>query len=263
MSLVFSAIVPHSPLLIPTIGKDNLKYLNTTIDAYRRLEGELYASKPQTIIVISPHKNILEESFSINLSPRYKSHFDSFGDFSTVKEYTGDIGLIHHIKERLETKIPIKLFSDENLDYGAGVPLYYLTSHLPDPSIVPINFSNLDYKCHYNFGENLKDIILHTNKRIAVLSSADLSHCLLKESPRTYSPEGEKFDKRLIQLLRKKNIQGILRLDPELVNKSGECGFKSILILLGILAGINYEPEVLSYEFPFGIGYLIANFKFS
>jgi hypothetical protein len=32
---------------------------------------------------------------------------------------------------------------------------------------------------------------------------------------------------------------------------------------LGILeaSGINYQPEILSYEDPFGVGYLVANFK--
>jgi len=34
---------------------------------------------------------------------------------------------------------------------------------------------------------------------------------------------------------------------------------------LGILeeSKINWQPEILSYEAPFGVGYLVVNFKFS
>jgi MEMO1 family protein len=52
----------------------------------------------------------------------------------------------------------------------------------------------------------------------------------------------------------------LLRIDPELTAQAGECGLKSMLILAGILSGINLEPKILSYEAPFGVGYLVANF---
>ena len=47
-------------------------------------------------------------------------------------------------------------------------------------------------------------------------------------------------------------------MDERLVSVAGECGLRSILILLGILSGNKIKPEVLSYEGPFGVGYLVA-----
>jgi hypothetical protein len=35
----------------------------------------------------------------------------------------------------------------------------------------------------------------------------------------------------------------------------------SILILLGILDEVKHEPQLLSYEYPFGVGYLTMEFK--
>jgi hypothetical protein len=32
------------------------------------------------------------------------------------------------------------------------------------------------------------------------------------------------------------------------------------LILLGLLDGLKTKPEVISYEGPFGVGYLVANY---
>jgi len=56
--------------------------------------------------------------------------------------------------------------------------------------------------------------------------------------------------------------QRILKLD-DLYPEAGECGLRSFCFLLGILeaGGIDWQPEILSYEGPFGVGYLVANFK--
>jgi len=51
-------------------------------------------------------------------------------------------------------------------------------------------------------------------------------------------------------------------MNEKLISDAGECGLKSIAILLGILEGIKYEPQILSYEGPFGVGYLTAEFIF-
>ena len=55
MSIVFAAITPHAPVLIPEIGKENLKKLTKTEAALKKLEQELYAAKPESLVVISPH----------------------------------------------------------------------------------------------------------------------------------------------------------------------------------------------------------------
>jgi aromatic ring-opening dioxygenase LigB subunit len=60
-------------------------------------------------------------------------------------------------------------------------------------------------------------------------------------------------------LLAKKNDE-IEALDPEFVNKAAECGYRSILMLLGVLRNINYTYTPYCYEAPFGVGYLTANF---
>lgn len=49
----------------------------------------------------------------------------------------------------------------------------------------------------------------------------------------------------------------------DFILRAGECGLKSFTFILGILeaAGLNYQPQILSYEGPFGVGYLVANIK--
>ncbi|MBC7194507.1 MAG: AmmeMemoRadiSam system protein A, partial [Caldisericia bacterium] len=40
--------------------------------------------------------------------------------------------------------------------------------------------------------------------------------------------------------------------------EAGECGYRSILTLLTLMPFEKYKAEVLSYEGPFGVGYLVA-----
>jgi len=51
-------------------------------------------------------------------------------------------------------------------------------------------------------------------------------------------------------------------LDERLADEAQECGWKSLAILLGAMDNLNAQPLILSYEFPFGVGYLCVNFDF-
>jgi MEMO1 family protein len=261
MALTYAAIVPHPPLLIPSIGKENAVLLNKTAAAYKKIEQDLYASQPETIIIISPHGDVQINSFSLNLCPEYYAQFEEFGDLVTNIKYDGNVMLAHKIREDLETKAPLQLTSENKLDYGCSIPLYGLTSNLPKVKIIPVYYSGLGLEAHYNFGILLKKEFLITNQKIAVIASGDLSHKLSRKSPAGYSPKAKKFDKKLIDCLLKKETEEILNFGPDLVSEVSECGLKSIVILLGILNGTNYIPQLLNYESPFGVGYLTMKIK--
>ena len=261
MSLVFSAITPHSPFLIPSIGKENLERLKETEKAFKKLEGDLYSSKVETIIIFSPHGNIQPNSFSMNLSPEFTTNFEDFGDLTTKINFSCDIGLAHRIRERMETRAPLQMMSESSLDYGSGVPLYLLTKNLPNIKIIPIYYSGLDIEAHFKFGQLLKREFMVNKERIAVIASGDLSHKLSKDAPAGYSPKAKKFDKKIIEFLAKNKVDDILNMKSSIISEVSECGLKSIAMLLGVLSDIKYEPELLSYEAPFGVGYLTMNFK--
>lgn len=263
MSLVFASICPHPPLLIPNIGKDDLEKVNKTKKALEQLEQDLYLTKPEIIIVISPHGSLFADSFVINAHTHFVSNFEQFGDFATKMDWKGSDILSAKIGHRANiTDMPVQLISEERLDHGATVPLYFLTQHLPEVKILPIGYSFLDSKTHLNFGELIKDVIMESGKRVAIIASGDLSHGLTTDAPAGYSANGEEFDKKIIELLETRNTVGIAGLDEKFVENAKECGYRSILILLGVLKNMDYQFKNYSYEGPFGVGYLVGNFIF-
>lgn len=263
MPLVFAAFTPHAPVLIPEIGKENLAKISNTETAMKKLEQDFYVSKPESVVIISPHGKIFAEAFNINLNVDYSANFKEFGDFGLELKFKSDYLSIQEIRAADETQktVPIVLSSEPEIDHGFSVPLYYLTQHLKNIPIIPITYSGLGYQQHFAFGQFLYRHLSKINKRFAVIASGDLSHKLTKNAPGGYSAQAKKFDKNLGELIKNRDTEGILKLDPNLIQEVAECGLRSIIILLGILESLNVKPEILSYEGPFGVGYLVCNFK--
>ena len=260
--LVFASVVPHPPLLIPAIGKEAVKKVEKTKLALEKLEEELYLSKPDTILIIGPHGCYFEGAFCLNISANYTTDLREFGDLTTKQQFKGELNLASKIKMAAESQhLPISLVTDPIIDHSVSVPLYYLTKHLPNVAILPINYSGLDRKTHLDFGYLIKEQVMNTNRRIAVIASGDLSHALTSDAPAGFSAAGAEFDAKIQELLANHNAAGLLRLDPILVENAAECGYRSLLILFGILRDVNYDFKFLSYEAPFGVGYLTANFS--
>ncbi len=261
MSLVYAAITPHPPLLIPSIGKDTLKKMDKTKIAMERMEEELYLAKPDVVIILSAHGCYFPDAFTINVSPEYHTDLKEFGDLVTKLNFKGEMNLSSAIREKTKKeKIPTTMITESTLDHGSAVPLFYLTQHLPDIKILPISFCDLDWKTHVDFGYLIKEKLLDSNKRVAVIASGDLSHALTTNSPAGFNPAGIKFDEKIQELLAHKNVSGMLQLDTDFVNNASECGFRTFLILMGILKNVDYTYRQHSYEAPFGVGYLTANF---
>ena len=264
MSLVFASIVPHSPVLLPSVGKEHLKKLKKTITALHRLEQELLASKPDVIVVISPHGRVAQDHFTIEVRERYVPDLKEFGIFEVPLALRSDLRLTSAVKEHLEDRgVPLMLRSDADLDYGIMVPLTYLAAKIQPATIMPISPSHLPPKAHFEFGQGLQEVLLHTDRRVAVVCSVDLSHRLTRTSPAGYSPFGRKFDEKILAILQERKPSAFVTFEPQLAEKAAQCALSSLTILAGILDTLDAAPEILSYESPFGIGSLAAHYLLS
>lgn len=259
--IVFAAIVPHSPLLLPSIGKEHRDALRATLAAYQEIEQALYVAKPDTLCVIAPHGVRYPDAFSVNLASKYTGNLKAFGDFATTIEAKSDYLLIDRLQRKLRGEdVPFTLASSEDLDYGFAVPLILLTPHLPNWKLVPVSPSMLSGKDHYEFGRQLKRILHAESERVAVIASADLSHKLGPESPAGASAEGPAFDQAVRDSVSSNNPTALLSLDPAVAEGAAQCAYRPVTTLLGCLENMNVTSKIVSYEAPFGVGYLTARF---
>jgi AmmeMemoRadiSam system protein A len=201
--LVYGLISPHPPVIIPDIGKDELKHVRKTVAAMKLAAVELAQARPDEIIIIAPHEG-----------------------------------------------------------HGFEVPKYYLQELLPGETPVhEILATEPSYDYYYEFGKQVGAQVAVAPRRYAIVASGDLSHVLKPDGPYGYDASGPKLDELIVRAVRNNNPQALLEIDSEVLEDGAECGLRSVLFLMGALEGTRLEPEVLSYEGPFGVGYLVASYE--
>lgn len=261
MSLVFTATVPHAPLLLPSIGAAYAKELEPTLQAIKELEGELYMTKPEVLFVISPHLEIGVGYFPLNGSPLLKANFEAFGDTKTTFSFPTNSEQISHLRYLMhKSHLPLNTITIEDMDYGTAVPLALLANHLPGISLVSMGISNLSLEEHWNMGKAIRQSLQASNKRIAVIGSADLGHKTGADSPYGYSPHSQSFDTLVQTMIREKRFADIKNINTAIQDESGECGLRVFAMIFGLLDGLQVESKILSYQAPFGVGHMVSEY---
>ena len=196
-------------------------------------------------------------------SPHAPILLPDVGSKEDRKKVKKTIESLEFLGKKLKELNPDKIIiSAPHPDWGFEVPLYFLAPNYTGK--IKQYLIGLESPAFY-FEEGkkvYKSKIKNQKSKIAIIASGDMSHCLKENGPYGFHPDGPKFDKALIEALKKKDIETILKLD-EVYPGAGECGLRSFCFVLGILEAseIDYQPEILSYEGPFGVGYLVVNFK--
>lgn len=251
MSITFAAITPHPPIIIPGVGsKEDMEKVSKTIQAMQELAADLKNKKIETAVVITPHGKP-SKSFTIYHSKRFTCPLPG-----KVLSFEYDLQLGTKIAKLAD----VKKTTTGNLDHGAAVPLYYLKETNPLIKAVPLIYPLQNPQKIFDFGKKLGELIKNEKKKIAIIASGDLSHRLTPAASAGYSEEGKKFDKKLIELIEKDQVQKILNFNQDLIVEAGQCAYNSIITLLGILSELKYTPKKISYEGPFGVGYAVIKY---
>ncbi len=264
MGIVFGCIVPHPPLLVPDVGRGQERAISATVRAMERLTDKLAEYKPQAILIISPHGNYHPEAMGILTAKSSQGDMSRWGSGTPRHQFENELSLVSLIEEEAKAdRIPVKSIGERSyeLDHGVMVPMHFFIREIKGIPMVPLTFSWLPLDRHFVFGKAIKRAVDRSQKRVAVVASGDLSHRLLPGAPSGYDPMGKVFDEKLVAALSRLDVAAVLGLDENLFERAGECGLRSIVILLGALDGLEVKPEILAYEGPFGVGYLVAAFE--
>lgn len=268
MGIVWGGIAPHPPIIIPEIGGAELKKVAASCQALRALATSLKASGAEAVVVTTPHGTVFQDAVAVSLLPKVSGSFADFGAPQIKFNLQTDYDLASAIVDAgVDLGVPtVGLGEDEihryrtgsRLDHGVLVPWYYLAQAGVELPIVWVGMSLLPPEDLYAFGVAVKQASNLLGRPVAFLASADLSHRLTRTAPAGYHPDGKRFDALLVDKVGHGDLEGVLKIDPALADKAGECGWRSIMMLAGALDGYEITPKVLSYEGPFGVGYLVA-----
>jgi len=266
-SIALGIIAPHPPIIIPPIGgESDLKMVENTILALKKVNEDIKKINPEILIIVSPHSPAYHDAFAIRIGETLTGDLSNFGYPQISIQMQNDINfieaLIKNMKKNLIKVIKIDekegfFYSQIGLDHGIIVPIYYLIGE-NKAKLISISISFLNYQDHYNFGKVINETVEETGKTAVFIASGDLSHRLKPGAPAGFHPRGEEFDKKIVEIINDSKFEELFKLDSRLIDDAGECGLRSIFVLTGCFDGKNVESRVLSYEGPFGVGYMVA-----
>lgn len=261
MSLQLCCVVPHAPILIPDIGGRELQQIESSTRALDALEAQIVGLDPESIVMVSPPH--LEPprggGFDTRTGGAIKGSFSRFGAPQIVVESAVDNELVEAIAQAAAPR-EISLLGDENeseQDWGALVPLRLLAP--PAAKLVSIKVSPyLPYRDHYYLGIAIREGVEKLSRNAVFIASGDLSHRLTRDAPSGYNPRGKEFDAELVDITRSGEFERLFKIEPALIEDAGEDCLWSASVLAGTVVGFDFSSEVLSYEGPFGVGYMVA-----
>ena len=248
-------VCPHPPLLIPAVGGDNRARIEATVAAMESLAAE--TGQVDLAIVVSPHTPGFSDVVGVRAPATLGGDFGDFRCPDVGIEIDNDVEFVECLLERgaAGDGLAIEPLHDDRLDHGVLVPLFFLTAQrLVNLSVVRA------YDIHAELGRMVRETADELGRNVLFVASGDLSHRLQPGAPAGYDPRGARFDAAVVELLAAGDLDGLRRIDPELVRGAGECGLRSFIALGAFLGGDTAPARVLSYEGPFGVGYAVATF---
>lgn len=267
MSLIKGYFLPHPPIIVKGIGNESDRQkAGRTVENMELIGKEISHMDFETLIIITPHGPVFQDAITINTMTELKGSLKQFGLKDKEFIYSNDLDLVDIIIKKARNKglsvaelnqsLEREYRVTSALDHGATVPLSFINK--ANFSLIHITMGLLSIKDLYSFGMIMEEAITGVGKKVVIIASGDLSHRLTQGAPSGYHSSGHVFDKELIDNLDKYNPKAIMEIDCSLRENAGECGYRTLIILLGAFDRFNVSTRVYSYEGPFGVGYGIV-----
>ena len=262
MSLEQVIILPHPPIALPEVAGPRFNDVRKTAEGMMQISEDIVSSSPDTIIIITPHSTIHPSAFAVYSDERITGNFAMFGAPNvvlTVQNNLNFIQAVQYVRQESGKNDIIPIRRATPIDHGSGVPLYYLLKAGYKGTVVIFNYCYGSIAEHQGFGQALAKAIEKVHTKAVLIASGDLSHKIMPSAPGGFHPDGQKFDKVIVDAVESGNYDAVIKMDSTLRANAGECAFNSLMVAFGALNNQKMNNKVYSYEAPFGVGYLVAS----
>lgn len=265
MPIIYSALVPHSPVLLPSIGKELASLVSQTTQSLKKIYHKLEKNPPECIVILHSHtlNQKLKDTLYLQLPTIYKTSYKDFGDLETQEEYTPDIVLASELKNEMsEDSISLTYISDEKMEYPSSVPLHGIVNQNSQIKILVLHIPETYDSSLSRYGSILQRTLQRSSKRIALFATGNLSALLHSDTPEDIRHQAQKFDEDWVVYFRNSKKKKTPLLSQELSKKMAVCGLPAFLTLLAIVQSMNYRTHFYSYENNAGVGHIVCEYTF-
>ncbi|MCL1908875.1 MAG: hypothetical protein FWG12_05860 [Holophagaceae bacterium] len=251
----------HAPIVIPSMGGGRADMCKATTEAMFKAAEEVAATKPDRVIVFDPHLSRYPISYAcINSPENIQGDFKAFGRPDIKIEFPSDQVFFEHLVNCAgKNQFALEGLWDDELSHGAAVPLWFLQAVGFHGAVCIIGFPwRSPQKAHTDFGRFLKRTCAQFDGATAIIASGDLSHRLQIGAPSGYNPRAYEFDKEFRERVEAGELFEASQIPVDLRDLAAEDSSESMAITAGAVGETVPNARLLSYEAPFGVGYLVA-----
>ena len=264
MSLVFAAIVPHG-----TLPEAPVPDAEATHEALEELGRRFEAARPETTIVLTPHNVHVEGHFAVVVAGDMAGSLADFDAPEVELSCPVDIELAQEVIAALhDGDLPVvgtsfgpndPTAATAPMDWGVLIPLWVMggLADPPVPIVVVSPARDRPLQEHVRAGAAVARAAEESDKRVALIASADHGHAHDAEGPYGFDPAAAEFDARVVELVRANRLGGLLELDPGFVDAAKADSWWQLAMLHGAL-GHGWRGDFLSYEASTYFGMLCA-----
>ena len=270
MPLVFGAITPHGGDILEEIADDPFVMAKTRA-AMLEMGRRCNASRPDTVVVLTPHGVGVEGAISVgatftcagSLGERPK---EIFAAFNTDGAFLNGL-----IDEAEDSGIPLApLVTDDKgyagvfpLDWGALIPLWYAAHPIePRPHVLVLcPDRDLPRETLVNLGVVLARVSEKSPKRVALLASCDQGHAHDKNGPYGYDPASAIHDKAMCEAIADNDLLRLLEWPEAFMETAKVDAYWQTIVLAGAIEHTPMTGELLSYEAPTYFGMAVAAYS--
>ncbi len=258
----FCGLLPHPPIIVPEVGRERLDDCRATLDACGDFARRMVAARPERLFMVSPHSPRQHSAFGLWAGERLRGDLGRFGAPRSAVDLPNDPEMGQALSNACESLgLGTWHIPEEPLDHGAVVPLWFLVeAGWQGPTCIASLPWNATPRVMEAFGRALAQAAGRLAGRAALIASGDMSHKVKPDAPAGYHPRAVEFDHALTQLVREGRLDAIGDINSELRHLAAEDAADTSQIVSAAIGYKPNRPEVISYEHPFGVGYLVAVF---
>ena len=249
----------HAPIVIPALGRADTAQCLATTAAMAEAASRLAASGAERVVVLSPHAPRPARAYGHYDGKALYGDFGRFGEPQLAARFEGDPMTIAAVRaEAAGEGLALEGLAG-GLDHGALVPLWFLreAGWLGKVSVFGFPWEPAPGD-HRAFGGAIRRALDRLGAPWALLASGDCSHRLRPGSPSGYDPRAHAFDRDLAEGVREGREADLPRELSPLRSLAAEDVIDSLEIAMGAIGEPREGRAFLSYEGPFGVGYLVA-----
>jgi aromatic ring-opening dioxygenase LigB subunit len=260
--------------VIEELAGETPERMAATRAAMEELGRRMEAARPESVVVITPHGVRVAGAVCVMATERGIGVLEdnNGGRVQVDMAMDAEFGLqiAEHTARLYKVPTVTAIYGASSgdgcytpLDWGAVVPLWFLGARWETPptlvSITPSRAPTL--KQLYDFGTGLAEVAFETERRVALVASADWGHAYDETGPYGYDPASAEFDAMVVDAVHSGTLDKLLDADLEFANQAKVDGLWQTVMLAGALQHTPMRGELLSFEVPSYFGMLVAAYE--